>query len=69
MAVGKANGRTGAETVMFAQSLGEYGALGSIASGVQQLAYSISASLHDVSATKWTIAAIALLAFVFWRRR
>jgi type IV secretory pathway VirB2 component (pilin) len=54
---------------LFAQSLGEYGALGSVASGIQQLAYSITTSLESVNATTWAIVAIAVLGFVFWRRR
>jgi type IV secretory pathway VirB2 component (pilin) len=54
---------------LFAQSLGEYGALGSVASGIQQLAYSITTSLEGVNATTWAIVAIAVLGFVFWRRR
>lgn len=54
---------------LFAQSLGEYGALGSVASGIQQLAYSITTSLGSVNAMTWAIVAIVVLGFVFWRRR
>jgi ABC-type molybdate transport system permease subunit len=54
---------------MFAQSLGEYGALGSLASGVQQLTYSISTGLGSLSATTWIIAAIVVLGLVILRRR
>lgn len=54
---------------IFAQSLGEYGALGSLATGLQQLAYSIGASLQSVSATTWTIAAIAVLGLFLLMRR
>jgi len=54
---------------MFAQSLGEYGALGSLASGVQQLAYSISTWLGTFSATTWIVAAVVVLGlFVLIRR-
>jgi ABC-type molybdate transport system permease subunit len=54
---------------IFAQSVGEYGALGSLASGVQQLTYSISAWLGSLSATTWIMAAIVVLALVILRRR
>ena len=54
---------------MFAQSLGEYGAIGSLASGVQQLAYSISTWLGSLSATTWVIAAVVVLALVVLMRR
>ena len=54
---------------MFAQSLGEYGALGSLASGVQQMAYSISAALGNPSATEWIIAAIVVIGLMIWTRR
>jgi len=55
--------------VIFAQSLGEYGALGSLASGIQQLTYSISTWLGSVSATTWIIAAIVVVGLVILRRR
>ena len=54
---------------MFAQSLGEYGAIGSLASGVQQLAYSISTWLGSLSATTWVIAAVVVLGLVVLMRR
>jgi hypothetical protein len=54
---------------IFAQSLGEYGALGSVASGIQQLAYAVSTSLQGISTRTWIIVAIALVALVFVKRR
>ena len=54
---------------MFAQSLGEYGGIASLAGGIQHLAYAVSASLHDVSTRTWIIAAILVLGFVLLRRR
>jgi ABC-type molybdate transport system permease subunit len=54
---------------MFAQSLGEYGGIASFASGIQQLAYSVSASLHDVSTRTWIIVAIIVVVLVLARRR
>ena len=53
----------------FAQSLGEYGGIASVASGIQQLAYSVSASLHDVSTRTWIIVAIIIVGLVLARRR
>ncbi len=50
---------------LFAQSLGEYGALGSVASGIQQLAYSITTSLGSVNAMTWAIVAIVGTRFRF----
>lgn len=55
--------------VIFAQSLGEYGALGSLASTVQQLTYSISTWLGSLSATTWIIAAIVVVGLVILTRR
>jgi ABC-type molybdate transport system permease subunit len=54
---------------MFAQSLGEYGALGSLASGVQQLTYSISTRLGNLGASTWIIAAVVVLGLIVLRRR
>jgi len=55
--------------LIFAQSLGEYGALGSFASAVQQLTYSISTWLGSLSATTWIIAAIVVLGLFILTRR
>jgi len=54
---------------MFAQSLGEYGALGSLASGIQQLTYSISTRLENLGASTWIIAAVVVLGLIVLRRR
>ena len=53
--------------VIFAQALGEY-ALGSLASGVQDLTDSISTWLGSLSATTWIIAAIAVGVVLSTRR-
>jgi hypothetical protein len=55
--------------VIFAQSLGEYGGLSSLASGVQQLTYSISTWLGSLSATTWIIAAIVVGGLLIATRR
>jgi hypothetical protein len=54
---------------MFAQSLGEYGAVGSLASGVQQFTYAISTWLGSLSATTWIIAAVVVLGLAVFMRR
>jgi hypothetical protein len=54
---------------MFAQSLGEYGASGSLASAVQQLAYSVSTWLGSVSATTWIIVAVVVFGLIALMRR
>ena len=55
--------------VIFAQSLGEYGGLSALMSGVQQLTYDISTRLGNVSATQWIIVAIAIVGLRFLMRR
>ena len=55
--------------VIFAQSLVEYGALDSLASGVQQLTYSISTWLGSLSTTEWIIAIVVVLGLFFLTRR
>jgi ABC-type molybdate transport system permease subunit len=55
--------------LIFAQSLGEYGALSSLASGVQQLTYSISTWLGNLSTTEWIIAVVVVVGLFFLTRR
>jgi len=55
--------------VMFAQSLGEYGALGSLTSGIQGLTSSISTWVGSLSATEWIVAAIVVIGLVILTRR
>ena len=55
--------------VIFAQSLGEYGGLGSLASWVQQLTYSISSWLGSLSATTWIIAVVVVVGLFILTRR
>jgi hypothetical protein len=54
---------------MFAQSLGEYGALSSIATRAESLAYSVRAWLGDLSPTTWVLAAVVLIGLFLWSRR
>jgi hypothetical protein len=55
--------------VIFAQSLGEYGALSSLTAGVQQLTYSIGEWLGSLSATEWTVAVVVVVGLVILMRR
>jgi hypothetical protein len=54
---------------MLAQSLGDYGALGSIASSVQSLIDSTRSWLGDVSPMTWALMAIVLVGLIVWGRR
>jgi hypothetical protein len=54
---------------LFAQSLGEYGGLASLASGLQQLTYSISVWLGSVRPTTWIIAAVIVVGLLVLTRR
>jgi hypothetical protein len=55
---------------MLAQSLVEYGALESLATGAEYLVYSIRTGLDRVSDTTWvTIGGITLVLLVLWSRR
>jgi MYXO-CTERM domain-containing protein len=54
---------------MFAQSLGDYGALGSFGSSIQSALYSIHAWLGDLSPGTWGLLALVLIALVVLRRR
>jgi hypothetical protein len=57
------------EQEMLAQSLGEYGAGGSIASNLQSMIDSARAWLGDVSPVTWVLVAIVLLGLFVWGRR
>jgi hypothetical protein len=54
---------------MFAQSVVEYGALGSFSSGIQSAAYTVSAWIGTVSPTTWVIAVVALIGLIVFLRR
>jgi hypothetical protein len=54
---------------MFAQSLGEYGNLGSIASRVESLAYSVRTWLGHIRPTTWVVVAILVIGLFLWSRR
>jgi drug/metabolite transporter (DMT)-like permease len=54
---------------MFAQSMGEYGALGSIASSVESLAYSVRRWLEHISPATWVVVAIVAIGLYLWSRR
>ena len=54
---------------MFAQSLGEYGGLGSFGSTIQTALYSAGAWIRELSPMNWAVIAIVLVGlFVFLRR-
>jgi hypothetical protein len=54
---------------MFAQSIGEYGALGSLASGVESLAYSVTTWVGSISPTTWVIIIVVVIGGFAWSRR
>jgi len=54
---------------MFAQSMVDYGTLGSIASRVESLAYSVRSSLGNLSPTTWLLIAIGVVVVFFFSRR
>jgi uncharacterized protein (TIGR03382 family) len=56
-------------TLMFAQSLGEYGALASVVSGVRQLLYPVRAWLKTQDATIWMIVGAVVFLWLVVRRR
>jgi len=59
-----------ASRFVLAQSLVEYGALGSIVAGVEHLTYSIRDQLASASPTTWlTVGGIVLIGLVLWSRR
>ncbi len=55
--------------MVFAQSLGEYGGLSSLTSGLQQVTYSISAWLGSVTPMTWVIVAIVVVGLMIITRR
>ena len=67
--IGTVDGQPDRSENMFAQSLGEYGSLGSIASRVESLAYSVRRWLGHVSPTTWVVVAIVVIGLFFWSRR
>ncbi len=54
---------------MFAQSLGDYGSLSSIATRAESLAFSVRWWLGSFSATTWVVVAVVGLGLFFWSRR
>jgi len=54
---------------MFAQSLGDYGSLSSIATRVESLIYSVRSWVGGVSPTTWVIVAVVGLGLFFLSRR
>jgi hypothetical protein len=54
---------------MFAQSVGDYGSLGSITSRVESLSYSVRYFLGSLSPTTWVLVAIVVIGMFFWSRR
>lgn len=57
-------------SAMFAQSLGEYGALASIGSELRAVSYSIQERLGDVASSTWVIVlCIVLVGLKLWSQR
>jgi hypothetical protein len=54
---------------MFAQSLGDYGSLGSITTRVESLSYSVRSFFGSLSPTTWVLIAIVVIGMFFWSRR
>lgn len=54
---------------MIAQSLGEYGARGSLGSGIQQVTDAIGTWLGSHSTVTWIVAAIVVAGLMTLRRR
>ena len=54
---------------MFAQSIGAYGSLGSIATQAQSMTYSVRWWLGSLSPTTWVVVAVCLLVMFFWSHR
>jgi hypothetical protein len=54
---------------VLAQSVGEYAALGSIASHVESMVYSASSYVSSVTPTNWVIIAVVVVGLFFWVRR
>lgn len=54
---------------MFAQTLGEYGAIASIGPALREIAYSISSWLRTEPRTAWMIAAGLVFLWLVLRRR
>jgi hypothetical protein len=54
---------------MFAQTLGEYGAIASIGAAARELAYSIGSWFRSESQTAWMIAAAIIFLWLVLRRR
>jgi hypothetical protein len=54
---------------VFAQSVGEYGALGSLASVLEQLTYSVSAWIGSITPVTWIIGAVVLVGLMIFSRR
>jgi hypothetical protein len=54
---------------MFAQSMGDYGTLGSIASRVESLSYPVRSWLGHLSPKTWVLVAICVIGLFLWNRR
>jgi len=54
---------------MFAQSMGEYGGLGSLGSSVQAAIYSLTAFVRDLSPTTWVVIAVVVIGLIVFLRR
>ena len=54
---------------VFAQSVGEYGAVGSLGSVIEQFTYSVSAWLGSITPATWIIGAVVLVGLMLFSRR
>jgi Phage major coat protein, Gp8 len=54
---------------MFAQSIGEYGGLGSLGSTVQAAIYSLTAFVRDLTPTTWVVIAVVAVGLIVVLRR
>jgi len=54
---------------VYAQSLVEYGALGSIVAGLEQSALSVRTWMTSLSPTTWTIVGVVIVVILLVRRR
>ena len=55
--------------LIFAQALGEYGALSALTAGIQQLTSDVTYWLGSLTTTQWIIAGIVIVGLFFLTRR
>ena len=55
--------------IVFAQSIGEYGGVGTLAAGIQQLTYTASTWLGTVTPTMWIVGGAVMVGLLMFTRR